>query len=151
VVEKDELIRHVWPDTFVEEGSLARNISLLRKVLGGGPDDANYIEAVPRRGYRFVAPVTETRDGGGASRSLAVLPMANLSNDPSQDFFTDGMTDELISYFMKIEALRVASRPRSWFIEAPSSPCARSARAECQLGGGGNGPAFRRPCALRLG
>src|SRR5580704_14327548 len=87
VVEKDELIHHVWPDTFVEEGSLARNISLLRKVLGGGPDDADYIETVPRRGYRFVAPVTETRDESGASRSLAVLPMANLSNDPSQDFF----------------------------------------------------------------
>jgi TolB-like protein/Tfp pilus assembly protein PilF len=128
VVEKDELIRHVWPDTFVEEGSLARNISLLRKVLGGGPDDADYIETVPRRGYRFVAPVRETRDASGASRSLAVLPMANLSNDPSQDFFTDGMTDELISYFMRIEALRVASRTSVMVYKGVNKPLRQIAR-----------------------
>src|SRR5512136_583438 len=56
VVEKEELIQRVWPDTFVEEGGLARNISLLRKVLGEGPEDHQYIETIPRRGYRFVVP-----------------------------------------------------------------------------------------------
>ena len=107
VVEKDELIRLVWPDTFVEEGGLARNISLLRRALG----DDNYIETIPRRGYRFIAPVSEPHDDRAAStRSLAVLPLANLSGDPSQDFFADGMTDELISYLLKIEALHVSSR-----------------------------------------
>ena len=116
VVEKEDLIRQVWPDTFVEEGGLARNISLLRKVLGKGPDDSDYIETVPRRGYRLVAHVrlvTHAPDAGDdleSSRSLAVLPLANLSGDPAQDFFADGMTDELIGYFMKIEALRVCSR-----------------------------------------
>jgi TolB-like protein/Tfp pilus assembly protein PilF len=111
IVEKEELIRMVWPDTFIEEGGLARNISLLRKVLGDGTDDIHYIETISRRGYRFVTPVVETREGGPpATRSLAVLPLANLSGDPSQDFFADGMTDELISYFLKIEALHVSSR-----------------------------------------
>ena len=58
VVTKDELIRIVWPDTFVEENNLAQNISLLRRVLGesGGPQ---FIETVPKRGYRFVGPVVE--------------------------------------------------------------------------------------------
>ena len=59
VVTKDELIRIVWPDTFVEENNLAQNISLLRRVLGdnGGPQ---FIETVPKRGYRFVGPVVDT-------------------------------------------------------------------------------------------
>jgi len=111
VVEKDELINTVWPDTFIEEGGLARNISALRKVLGEDADGTHYIETIPRRGYRFIAPVSETTGGGTpSSRSLAVLPLANLSGDPSEDFFADGMTDELISYLLKIEALQVSSR-----------------------------------------
>jgi DNA-binding winged helix-turn-helix (wHTH) protein/TolB-like protein/Flp pilus assembly protein TadD len=56
---KDELLRRVWPDSFVEEGSLTRNISVLRKALGD--DDERYIETVPKRGYRFVAPIEELR------------------------------------------------------------------------------------------
>jgi TolB-like protein/Flp pilus assembly protein TadD len=110
VVGKDELIKTVWPDTFVEEGGLARNISLLRKALGDA-DGTSYIETIPRRGYRFIAVVSEARDEGPPStRSLAVLPLANLSGDPSQDFFADGMTDELISYLLKIESLNISSR-----------------------------------------
>lgn len=57
-LDKDELLRRVWPDTFVGEVSLARNISVLRKVLGDG--DAEYIETIPKRGYRFVASVTQS-------------------------------------------------------------------------------------------
>src|SRR5258708_7444251 len=56
-LEKDELLRHVWPDTFVEEGSLTRAIYVLRKALGDG--DGIYIETLPKRGYRFVAPVRQ--------------------------------------------------------------------------------------------
>lgn len=60
IVEKDELMKAVWgPDTFVEEGGLARNIAVLRKALGEGPDDSRYIETIPRRGYRFVASLQE--------------------------------------------------------------------------------------------
>jgi TolB-like protein/Tfp pilus assembly protein PilF len=110
VVGKEELIKAVWPDTFVEEGGLARNVSLLRKVLGRGVD-GGYIETIARRGYRFTAAVSEAGDeGASSSRSIAVLPLANLSGDPSQEFFADGMTDELISYLARIEALEVCSR-----------------------------------------
>lgn len=62
VVEKDEIMRRVWQDTFVEENSLTRNISALRKALGEEPTSNLYIETVPRRGYRFVASVTIDAD-----------------------------------------------------------------------------------------
>jgi predicted ATPase/DNA-binding winged helix-turn-helix (wHTH) protein len=57
VVSKDELIRTVWPDSYVEEGNLNRNVSTLRKALGERPSDHKYIETIPKSGYRFVAPV----------------------------------------------------------------------------------------------
>ena len=59
VVEKGELMQLVWPDTFVEEGGLTRNISALRKALGGEAEGSRYIETIPKRGYRFVAPIKE--------------------------------------------------------------------------------------------
>ncbi len=62
IVEKDELMRRVWPDTFVEESNLAHQIYTLRKALGKAADGKEYIQTVPRRGYRFVAEVNETRD-----------------------------------------------------------------------------------------
>ena len=66
VVEKAELMREVWPDTTVEEIGLARNISQLRKALGGENESAAYIETIPKRGYRFVAAVaTEAPESQG--------------------------------------------------------------------------------------
>src|SRR5215204_4804388 len=63
IVEKDEIIERVWQDTFVEEGSLTRNISTLRKVFGEEPGTNKYIETIPRRGYRFVAKVKGFSNG----------------------------------------------------------------------------------------
>src|SRR6266436_4141958 len=77
VVSKDFLMKKVWPDTFVEEGNLTQNISLLRKALGEGQNGHQYIETVARRGYRFVAPVYESRDGGpDSTRANASAPAA---------------------------------------------------------------------------
>lgn len=59
VLDKDELMQKVWADTFVEEGNLARNVSTLRKALGESEEGRQYIETIPRRGYRFVASVKE--------------------------------------------------------------------------------------------
>jgi TolB-like protein/DNA-binding winged helix-turn-helix (wHTH) protein/Tfp pilus assembly protein PilF len=175
LVDKDELLRRVWPDTFVEEGNLTKNIFALRKILEGGRKGEKLIETIPKLGYRFVAPVKELREPAlvglkedlasrvvtssveaardqGASRrsrlaswraavlaglslalilavlvymflfrglrdkyqpqidSLAVLPLANLSGDPTQDYFADGMTEALIAGLAKVRALRVTSR-----------------------------------------
>src|SRR5437867_740948 len=57
VLEKDELMKLIWQDSFVEEGGLARNISLVRKALGETADEVRYIETIPKRGYRFVAAI----------------------------------------------------------------------------------------------
>src|SRR5215813_5220218 len=68
VVDKEQLLKEVWPDVFVEEGSLSRNIYELRKALGDDPAEPRYIETIPKRGYRFIAPVkvsvAETRPTG---------------------------------------------------------------------------------------
>src|SRR4030095_9998602 len=57
VLTKKELMQQVWPDSFVEENNLAQNISILRKALGEGKEGEQYIQTVPKRGYRFVADV----------------------------------------------------------------------------------------------
>ena len=62
VLEKEHLMKEIWPESFVEEGNLTRNVSTLRKALGERPHEHQYIVTVPGRGYRFVAPVVEVQD-----------------------------------------------------------------------------------------
>jgi len=69
LVDKDDLMKRVWPDAFVEEGNLNKNIFVLRKLLGLGDDGHEYIETVPKRGYRFVAPVNEVTHAEVAPQS----------------------------------------------------------------------------------
>jgi hypothetical protein len=70
LVDKDDLIKRVWPDAFVEEGNLNKNIFLLRKVLGQQDGGLEYIETVPKCGYRFAAPVRMAADTGTCSQLL---------------------------------------------------------------------------------
>jgi TolB-like protein len=107
-VGKEELLDRVWADIAVEEGSLTSHISLLRKTLG-----EQYIETIPKRGYRFVGtvkPVAEASARQPYIRSLAVLPLENLAPDPDADYFADSMTEALITGLAKIASLRVVSR-----------------------------------------
>jgi TolB-like protein/DNA-binding winged helix-turn-helix (wHTH) protein/Flp pilus assembly protein TadD len=161
LVTREEIRRTLWTNgTFVDfDRSINFGVNQIRGALGDDPQSPRYIETLPRKGYRFVAPVTEA--GGepakaqlapeslavpqpvasrrwwllsaGAAvflvaialaakmgvsphlgtkpiRSLAVLPLENLSHDPEQQYFADGMTDELITALAKISALRVVSR-----------------------------------------
>jgi TolB-like protein/DNA-binding winged helix-turn-helix (wHTH) protein/Tfp pilus assembly protein PilF len=201
LLEKDALMQTVWGDTVVEENNLSQIVYLLRKALRDGEGGARYIETVPKRGYRFIAPVQEFegRSGGdgklddsslalefpagtpnpeisvgqsidsrgvseeaastvngiaavvpssvagagwqrwvfgafailtlvtvlgaagwrkglfgdskpGPVRSIAVLPLQNLSDDPRQEYFADGMTDELITDLAQIRELKVVSK-----------------------------------------
>ena len=86
VVAKDDLMKRVWPNTFVEEGNLTQNISLLRKALGESPGGVQFIETVPRRGYRFVAETSETWNGDevstGNGHKLAAAPVESSSLTP---------------------------------------------------------------------
>src|ERR1700716_861730 len=80
VLEKDELIKIIWPDSFVEEGGLARNISVLRRVFEDGAGEVQYIETIPKRGYRFVAPVKEA----GPTAQTTVVPPAPVPEPVEQ-------------------------------------------------------------------
>ncbi len=101
VVPKDELLRRVWPDTFVEEANLSVNVSILRKVLGEQPDGQDYIQTVARRGYRFLGRVAHA--AAVAPRTLAVLPFRPLAPAAREDApeFDEplglGLADALIS------------------------------------------------------
>ncbi|MGH6628958.1 MAG: winged helix-turn-helix domain-containing protein, partial [Burkholderiales bacterium] len=183
-VEKDRLMQEVWPDTFVEESNLTVHVSQLRKALGDSSGESEYIETIPRRGYRFCVPVEEIMEeqpvtllerrvekriireeieevtfdeaevksllaarGAGrlaklalglvallaaagflvwrdpfgmrgqgkawtppAIETVAVLPMANLTGDASQDFLADSLTESLITELGRTKDLRVISR-----------------------------------------
>lgn len=105
---RDELLHAAWGDTAVEEGSLTSQISLLRKVLGD-----EFIETIPKRGYRFMASGRKVAEAQGRLppiQSVAVLPLENLGPDPQDDHFGDSMTEALISDLAKISSLRVVSR-----------------------------------------
>jgi TolB-like protein/DNA-binding winged helix-turn-helix (wHTH) protein/Flp pilus assembly protein TadD len=171
---KDELMSKVWPDAVVEEGSLSRNISTLRRALGDGENGLRYIETVPRQGYRFVASVSDlgdksldtvmekhvgaqvitgevvsglpsqdgyrvgsikryksvvvvaavglviaiaivtyiylARSGKAAIDSVAVLPFANVSEDPEMEYLSDGITENLINNLSQLPQLKVIAR-----------------------------------------
>ena len=113
LVTRDELKHQVWNgSTFVnfEEG-LNFCIRSIRAVLHDSADQPRFIETLPRRGYRFIAAVEQMRtDASQNVDSLAVLPLENLSHDSGQDYFAEGMTDELITELSKIQGLRVISR-----------------------------------------
>ncbi len=69
IVEKEELMRKVWPETFVEENNLAFNVSVLRKLFGESGASPHYIETVPKRGYRFIGEVIEVPEKLARNRS----------------------------------------------------------------------------------
>ena len=117
LVTREELRSRLWPQTTVDfDHGVNKAIGKIRYALGDSASNPRFIETVARRGYRFLADVAVVRDGqaltvlDGPIRSLAVLPLENLSNDTSEDYFADGMTEELITQLGQIRSLRVISR-----------------------------------------
>jgi DNA-binding winged helix-turn-helix (wHTH) protein/Tol biopolymer transport system component len=80
LVEKDVVLRQVWPDTFVEEGNLAKHISMLRRALSETANGGEYIETVPKRGYRFVAVLGNCANGGATAVGVQPTPAASREN-----------------------------------------------------------------------
>jgi TolB-like protein/Tfp pilus assembly protein PilF len=176
VVTREDLRARLWPaDTFVEfEDSLNHAVNKLRRVLGDSAEDPQFIETLPRFGYRFIAPTSGhdtpeeppkprrrflvpllvsalalsaviaallAYDVGGlrrrlmgrptepAIRSLAVLPLSNLTGDPQQEYFADGMTDALITDLAKIHGVKVISRTSVMQFKNVQKPLPEIARA----------------------
>src|SRR5215472_5562631 len=121
VVSKDEILNIVWPGV-VEGANVTVQISALRRVLDDGRSDGSLIQTVPGRGYRFVAPVTRglmnaavagrsQTDAPSAPRlSIIVLPFTNLSDDREQQYFADGITEDLTTDLSRIAHSFVISR-----------------------------------------
>ena len=211
LVARHDLMSAVWPDTFVEESNLSSNISILRRQLGVPPDGGDYIQTIPKRGYRFVAAVKQVRNeppiplfgqdvrsgaapagevesnqGGrpsglsevataeaataGSVRkrvrprvilvaaagllvlvlpllyldvwhwrlpgspadthigAMAVLPLENLSGDPAEEYFADGITEALTADLAQIGALRVIARASVMQYKGTKQPLAQIAQ-----------------------
>jgi len=109
-VSREEIRRLLWDEsTFVDyDVGVDYCVNRIRSVLGDKAQSPRYIETLPRRGYRFIAPVK--RERSFAEPTVAVLPFDNLSRDPAKDYFADGITDALITELARIQAVRVISR-----------------------------------------
>src|SRR6516165_4026104 len=106
VVRKDELLGRLWPGRIVEEANLHVHISALRKALGGHGEGHSYIVTVPGSGYRLATGWPSARPAEPSvptslplpdRPSIAVMPFQNMSGDPEQDYFADGMVEEIIT------------------------------------------------------
>ncbi|TGP23878.1 transcriptional regulator, partial [Mesorhizobium sp. M1D.F.Ca.ET.234.01.1.1] len=109
-VSKDALIDAGWGGSAIADNNLTVQIAALRRTLADAANVADWIETLPRRGYRYVGPAVATNvpDASAAVRagsapslpekpSVAVLPFSNLSGDPQQEYFADGMVDDIIT------------------------------------------------------
>ena len=199
VVSREEIRRALWDNaTFVDfDQSINYCVNKIRVALDDDPQSPRYIETLPRQGYRFIAPMIESRNGladappiaepGPVSKpvlsrrwwllagagialvatvlaakmfvsrhsgakpieSLAVLPLENLSHDPEQDYFADGMTDELITALAKISALRVISRTSVMQYKGTKKPVPQIAR-ELNVGAVLEGTVTREQGRVRI-
>jgi TolB-like protein len=131
VVTKDNLIDVVWGGRIVSESTLTSHINAVRKALGDTGEEQRLIRTIPRKGYRFVSLVQEAHESKTAISvdqvkhngfilavpdrpSIAVLPFVNLSGDPSQDYFVDGIVDDIISALSHKKWLFVIARNSSF-------------------------------------
>ena len=105
IVTREELRRRLWSsDTFVDfEVALNSAVSRLRDALGDSANSPSVIETIPKRGYRFVVPIVRRP-------AVAVMPFVNQTADAKDDYFSDGLADELIRVLSRIEGLRVTAR-----------------------------------------
>jgi len=125
-VSKDALIEAAWPGLAVEDSNLTVQIAALRRVFEQVPEGGGWIETLPRRGYRYIGPAIMSGQAsastlGQASSlllpdkpSVAVLPFSNLSGDPKQEYFADGMVEDIIAGLSRIKWLFVVARNSSF-------------------------------------
>jgi TolB-like protein len=120
LLEKQAIMDVVWKGAVVEENTLSRTVSTLRKILGERDGESLYIETVSGIGYRFVAAVTATRRMTAEPQlharepSLAVLPFEDLSPQHDQGYFADGIAEEVLSRLTSVSGLRLIARSSSF-------------------------------------
>jgi adenylate cyclase len=136
IVTKDELMARVWAGVVVEENNLQVHISALRKALAEDEDGESWIVTVPGRGYRLLRPQKPSTADPAPGQSLplpdkpsiAVLPFLNLSDDPAQEYFTDGMVEEITTALSRIRWLFVIARTSSFSYKGHAADVRRIGR-----------------------
>ncbi len=132
VVSKDDLINAIWKGRIVSDSALTTRLNVARSVIGDSGEEQRLIKTLPRKGFRFVGPVREAQNGLAATAlnrlpvddaeplalpdrpSIAVLPFQNMSGDPDQDYFADGMVDEITTALSRFKSLFVIARHSSF-------------------------------------
>jgi TolB-like protein/tetratricopeptide (TPR) repeat protein len=128
VVSKDDLINAVWNGRSVSDGALTTRLNAARGAIGDSGEEQRFIKTLPRKGFRFVGQVREAREVAGLNPgdapesvpavpdkpSIAVLPFANMSGDPEQEYFADGMVEEITTALSRFKWLFVIARNSSF-------------------------------------
>jgi TolB-like protein len=116
-VSKEQLFQAVWPNIIVTEDVLKRCIAKLRRAFDDNAREPRVIETISKRGYRLLAPVSALTAAAppappesAVTDSIVVLPFANMSADPENEYFADGITEEIINALAQIEDLHVVAR-----------------------------------------
>src|SRR6187401_3068121 len=136
VVSKDRLMEKIWPGRIVEENAIQVHVSALRKALEPGSDGQSYVVTVPGRGYRLLGvengpdmpAYSGSRDSPVRGTTVAVLRFANLSGDSSQDYFADGIVEDIITGLSRITGLSVVGSTSSLLFEAGAADLASIGR-----------------------
>jgi adenylate cyclase len=128
VVSKDDLINAVWNGRSVSDAALTTRLNVARSAIGDSGEEQRLIKTLPRKGFRFVGQVREAREAADPNHgdapesvlavsdkpSIAVLPFENLSGDPEQEYFADGMVEEIITALSRFKWLFVIARNSSF-------------------------------------
>src|SRR5258706_5326134 len=132
VVSKDDLINAIWNGRIVSDGALTTRLNVVRSPIGDSGEEERVIKKLPRKGFRFVGTVREAKDPTGSEvadhpveaprptltlpskPSIAVLPFANLSSDPEQEYFADGVVEDITMALSLFRWLFVIARNSSF-------------------------------------
>lgn len=109
VVSREQVLDAVWPDSVVGDESVSRAIHVLRLKLGDSPKAPHFLKTIWKRGYCLIADVIPA-----AEKSIAVLPFVNMSSDEDQEYFSDGIAEEILNLLAPIKELKVAGRTSSF-------------------------------------
>jgi len=132
VVSKDDLIKAIWNGRIVSDAALTTRLNVARGAIGDSGEEQRLIKTLPRKGFRFVGQVQEAQGPAGAATadnpieplkpalalpdkpSIAVLPFTNLSSDPEQEYFADGVVEDIITGLSRSKSLFVIARTSSF-------------------------------------
>jgi TolB-like protein/tetratricopeptide (TPR) repeat protein len=132
VVSKDDLVHAIWNGRIVSDAALTTRLNAVRSALGDSGEEQRLIKTLPRKGFRFVGMVRESDKPSGAAvsggpagsltpslptpnrPSIAVLPFVNLSSDPEQEYFADGMVEDITTALARFRGIFVIARNSSF-------------------------------------